>query len=77
MSLLYVAPLVVPVMRIINCRRPPGSFVALFAVLHMPARVGLDFLRVADACYAGLTAAQWTAMALMVLVPIAWREQRR
>lgn len=37
----------------------------------MPARFFLDFLRIADATYAGLTPAQWATMVLLLIVPFA------
>ena len=56
--------------------RRPGIYVALFTLLYMPARFGLDFLRIADATYAGLTPAQWAAVLLLCFVPIALQRGR-
>ena len=36
----------------------------------MPARFFLDFLRIADATYAGLTPAQWATMVLLLIGPL-------
>lgn len=44
-----------------------GWFLATFVVAYMPIRFALDFLRVNDATYAGLTPAQWFAIVLMGL----------
>lgn len=42
--------------------RPAGFYTALFFVLYCPGRFALDFLRVWDSRYAGLTLAQWAAL---------------
>jgi phosphatidylglycerol:prolipoprotein diacylglycerol transferase len=47
--------------------RPPGFYVALIAVVYPPVRFGLDFLRVVDVRYAGLTPAQWGSIAFVGL----------
>lgn len=39
--------------------RPPGFFVLAFLLLYVPARFLLDFLRLGDARYAGLTPGQY------------------
>ena len=57
--------------------RPAGFFLGAFAVLYMPVRFGLDFLRVSDATYGGLTPAQWAALAVLAAVPTLWRRVRR
>lgn len=49
--------------------RPPGFFLALFAIVYAPVRFGFDFLRnedlaMADARYASLTPAQWGALTM-------------
>ena len=75
-ELLYLAIVVVPVMMWLDRRpRPPGTFVAAFAGLYMPVRFALDFLRVGDATYAGLTPAQWVALPLLIFVPFALRRK--
>ena len=40
-------------------RRPEGFFTGLMIVWYLPLRFGLDFLRVNDLTYFGLTFAQW------------------
>ena len=78
---LYLAAVVVPAVLLMNHRRrgdqPAGRFAALFILLYMPVRFSLDFLRVGDARYAGLTPAQWTALALLGALPVAWLRWRR
>ena len=49
----------------------PGLYFALFFALYGPGRFLLDFLRVGEARYAGLTPAQWL-MALASLAAAAW-----
>lgn len=69
---LFLAVVVVPV-TVWLARRPrrPGTFVASFIALYMPVRFLLDFLRVSDARYAGLTPAQWVAAAALAALGIA------
>lgn len=69
---LFLATVVVPVLWFVDRQpRRPGTFVLLFTGLYMPVRFALDFLRIADATYAGLTPAQWSAMALLAIIPLA------
>lgn len=44
-----------------------GWFLATFVVAYMPIRFALDFLRINDAPYGGMTPAQWFAIVLMGL----------
>jgi len=44
-----------------------GWYLAVFVVAYMPIRFVLDFLRVNDKTYAGMTPAQWFAIVLMGL----------
>lgn len=44
-----------------------GWYLATFVVAYMPIRFALDFLRVNDKHYAGMTPAQWFAIVLMGL----------
>ena len=63
----YLAAVAVPVMLLLSRRaRAPGFFVRTFILLYLPVRFALDFLRVADARYAGLTPAQWVALATLL-----------
>lgn len=43
--------------------RVPGFFLGLFLVLYAPVRFALDFLRITDATYLGLTPAQYISAA--------------
>jgi phosphatidylglycerol:prolipoprotein diacylglycerol transferase len=51
--------------------RAPGFYLTLFFALYGPARFALDFLRVGEARYAGLTPAQWL-MAGASVAAIGW-----
>lgn len=71
---LYLSLVVVPVMLLLDrwfARRhghatpSTGLFLATFVLLYMPVRFALDFLRVNDARYGGLTPGQWTAAAAL------------
>jgi phosphatidylglycerol:prolipoprotein diacylglycerol transferase len=79
---LYLALVVVPVLwfhvrpRMTQPGTHPRMALVSFLVLYMPVRFLLDFLRVSDARYAGLTPAQWAALAAMALVPVLWRHTR-
>lgn len=78
---LYLSLVVVPIVRVLDRRRkaerPAGMFVAVFILLYMPVRFALDFLRVGDARYAGLTPAQWVALALLSAMPVVWFRWRQ
>lgn len=73
---LYLALVVVPLMLVLDrreCRRQaqrPGIFLAAFVALYMPVRFLLDFLRVNDVRYAGLTPAQWAALCALTAFPV-------
>lgn len=68
---LYLATVVVPVILWVGRRRrTPGVFLALFIALYLPVRILLDFLRVADTRYAGLTPAQWVAALALLALPV-------
>jgi phosphatidylglycerol:prolipoprotein diacylglycerol transferase len=76
---LYLAAVVVPVVLLLGRRaRAPGFFLAAFVLLYMPVRFVLDFLRVSDVRYEGLTPAQWAApAALLGLATIIVHGRRR
>ena len=75
---LYLFAVVLPALLWLDRKaRPVGFFLCAFAVLYMPVRFGLDFLRVGDATYAGLTPAQWVALGALALVPLVWSRARR
>ncbi|MEW6268785.1 MAG: prolipoprotein diacylglyceryl transferase family protein [Thermodesulfobacteriota bacterium] len=48
-------------------RRYDGYVIALVATTYVPVRFALDFLRVRDATYAGLTPAQWACIPLLAI----------
>ena len=54
-----------------QAQRPAGFFFALFFALYGPGRFALDFLRVGEARYVGLTPAQWL-MAGATLAAAGW-----
>jgi phosphatidylglycerol:prolipoprotein diacylglycerol transferase len=81
---LYLAAVVVPVLwwsvgRTAGRARHAGVPRTLisFILLYMPVRFLLDFLRVSDVRYVGLTPAQWAALAAMGALPFLWRVGRR
>lgn len=73
---LILALLVVPVLLLRERREHragvhrAGRTLATFVVLYMPIRFGLDFLRVSDVRYVGLTPAQWTSLAALAALPV-------
>lgn len=71
---LYLGLVIVPLMA--YCRREgrrPGFFLGLFAILYMPARFALDFLRVNDVRYLGLTPAQFVCVVGIVVAVATFR----
>lgn len=46
-------------------RRFTGFFIGALIIAYAPFRFGLDFLRIVDARYAGLTPAQYGSLALL------------
>ncbi|ODT02988.1 MAG: hypothetical protein ABS52_11145 [Gemmatimonadetes bacterium SCN 70-22] len=79
---LYLAGVVVPVVLFLARRERrrgvhhPGTFLVAFIALYMPARFALDVLRVSDVRYAGLTPAQWAALAALAALPVVLRRVR-
>lgn len=63
---LYMIPVTVVVAALGQRSRPAGFFAGLLAVLYAPARFLLEFLRIVDVRYAGLTPGQHGAIALFV-----------
>ena len=76
---LYLALVVMPFILVLERRerrrpgRRPGIFLAGFIALYMPVRFMLDFLRVSDVRYAGLTPAQWVALLALAALPVLLR----
>ena len=61
--------------------RPPAFFLAAFPLLYVPARFFLDFLRIADVRYFGLTPGQYAGIpvflaALILMVRMARMKTR-
>ena len=59
-------------------RRPVGFYCVLLPLLYAPVRFFLDFLRAApleggDVRYGGLTPAQWSSIAMVVVGLAVWR----
>lgn len=74
---LYLAIVVVPLTLVLSRRpRRTGFFLGLFAMVYAPVRFGLDFLRVSDARYAGLTPAQFAAAAMLLVALLTVRRWR-
>lgn len=79
---LYLAVVVVPLLwwRVgqMEARPRTGAPRALigFILLYMPVRFMLDFLRVSDVRYLGLTPAQWAALTALGALPLLWRVGR-
>jgi phosphatidylglycerol:prolipoprotein diacylglycerol transferase len=56
---------------------PKGFFLGLFFVLYAPMRFFLDFLRIIDARYFGLTPGQYGSILLLIIgIYILWRIKR-
>ncbi len=78
---LYTLIVMAPVFWVLGRKnRAPGFFIALFLILYMPVRFVLDFLRLVDVTYFGLTPAQWASIpvflaAIFVAVRVLPREQ--
>src|SRR5262249_35799694 len=73
-----------PAVVVLECRpRPPGTSVAVLALLYAPVRFFLDFLRQtdlpgADARYLGLTVAQYGCIVLAGIgIALLVRDRRR
>ena len=64
---LYMSCLMVPAFHALDRKpRPPGFFVIAFPLLYVPARFFLDFLRIGDARYFGLTPGQYAGIAVFL-----------
>jgi phosphatidylglycerol:prolipoprotein diacylglycerol transferase len=64
---LYTLCLMVPAFLALDRKiRPPGFFLVAFPLLYVPARFLLDFLRIGDARYFGLTPGQYAGIAVFL-----------
>jgi phosphatidylglycerol:prolipoprotein diacylglycerol transferase len=64
---LYTAFLMVPAFLVLDRKpRPPAFFLIAFPLLYVPARFVLDFLRISDARYFGLTPGQHAGIAVFL-----------
>ena len=78
---LYMSCLMVPAFLALGRDpRPPGFFLIAFLLLYVPARFSLDFLRIGDARYLGLTPGQYAGIAVFLaavffMVRIGRREE--
>ena len=79
---LYMSFLMVPAFFVLDRKpRPPGFFLVAFLLLYVPVRFLLDFLRIGDARYFGLTPGQYAGIAvflaaIFLMVRIARREAK-
>jgi phosphatidylglycerol:prolipoprotein diacylglycerol transferase len=74
---IYMLPLVF--LFVVLGRRPrsAGFFVALLVSLYAPLRFALDYLRLVDVRYLGLTPGQYGALALTIAAAALWWTLRR
>jgi len=79
---LFMSCLMVPAVLALDRKpRPPGFFLTAFLLLYVPARFSLDFLRIGDARYLGLTPGQYAGIAVFLaavffMVRIGRREEK-
>lgn len=73
---LYILPIAVLFLVLgHNKKKPAGFFIGLLSVLYAPVRFFLDFLRITDAQYFGLTPGQYSAIAFLIFgVWILWKK---
>ncbi len=75
---LYTLFVMVPAFLVLDRKaRRPGFYAIAFLFLYVPARFALDFLRLADARYLGLTPAQYAAIAGFAAAAAAVALRRR
>ena len=64
---LYMSCLMVPAFLLLDRKpRPPAFFLTAFPLLYVPARFFLDFLRISDVRYFGLTPGQYAGIAVFL-----------
>ena len=77
-ELFFLVLVLIPVfLRIDKRAKKPPSFGMLFLLMYMPVRFLLDFLRIADATYAGLTPAQWMCAVALIGLAVSYLISRR
>ena len=65
---LYMSCVMVPTFLALDRKpRPTGFFLVAFLLLYVPARFFLDFLRISDARYFGLTPGQYAGIAVFLV----------
>lgn len=75
---LYTLVVMVPAFLVLDrTPRRSGFYALAFLFLYVPARFALDFLRLADARYLGLTPAQYAGLAGLAAAGVAVALQRR
>lgn len=74
---LYFVVLAMLFARLGRRRRAPGFYLGLLCVAYPPVRFGLDFLRIIDVRYLGLTPAQWGSLGFVVLGLVLLARTRR
>lgn len=75
---LFLIFIVIPAFRYLDRReREPGFYLVAFAVLYLPVRFALDWLRVADARYLRLTPGQWVAALILAALPLVVLDRRK
>lgn len=68
---LYMAILMIPAFLVLDRKpRPTPFFLVVFPLFYVPARFLLDFLRISDARYFGLTPAQYAGIAVFLAAVI-------
>lgn len=76
---LYMSCVMVPAFLVLDRKpRPPAFFLIAFPLLYVPVRFFLDFLRIGDARYFGLTPGQYAGIAVfLAAVFLMFRIPRR
>ena len=77
-EMIYAGLIVLTFLWLDRRRRVSGFYVALLPIFYSPVRFFLDFLRAApleggDVRYAGLTPAQWSSVAMLLIGLSIWR----
>lgn len=74
----FLLLVVIPAFRLLDRRRrQPGYYLVAFALLYLPVRFALDWLRVSDARYLRLTPGQWVAALTLAALPLVAMDRRK